>query len=147
MTAVGRLMLLIAAFGCVLAVDACGGSSPASHAACLPSPLHIDPLRVEAGRTVTVSSPAFACRGSYPAGHRYTLILGQVGRAAPVGLGVLPVSRDGAFSAVIRIPRGASQGQSYVIVRGSPFDDCTGTDGVSGSCAGYGAAVYVLRRT
>jgi len=147
MTAVTRLIMLIAALGCVLALDACATGSPASRAACLPSPLHIDPLRVEAGRTVTVSSPAFACRGGYSAGHRYTLILGQVGRSAPVRLGVFTVSRDGAFRAVARIPRGASPGQSYVIVRGSPFDHCTGTNGVSGSCAGYDATVYVLRRT
>lgn len=96
---------------------------------------------------MTVSSPPFACRGEYPAGHRYTLVLGQVGRAAPLVVGVFPVSRDGAFRAVVRIPRRASPGQSALIVRGSPFDHCTSTKGVAVSCAGYDTPVNILPRT
>ncbi len=90
MPAVGRLALLVGALGCALAVGACGGRSPVRRADCLPSPLHIAPARVKAGGTVAVSSPPFTCRGSYPAGHRYTLVLGQVGRAAPLQSGRIP---------------------------------------------------------
>lgn len=93
---------------------------------------------------MTVSSPPFACRGSYPAGHRYTLVLGQVGRGAPLALGVFPVSRDGAFTAVVHIPRRASPGQSYVVVTGSLFDQCEDTNTVAASCAGYGAPLRIL---
>jgi hypothetical protein len=138
-------MLLLAALACAVAVGACGGSSSARRTVCLPSPLHIEPGGVEAGGTMTVSSARFPCRGSYPAGHGYSLILGQVGRAAPLGLGVFPVRRDGAFRAVLHIPQSASPGQSYIIVRGSPFDRCTDTNGMAVSCAGYDAPVHVLR--
>jgi hypothetical protein len=139
-------MLLVSAVGCVLVVGACGGKSSPRRAECLPSPLHIAPARVKAGGTLTVSSPPFKCRGSYPAGHGYTLILGQVGRAASLRLGVFPVSRDGAFSVLVGIPRTASPGKSYVIVRGSQFDRCAGTKGVAVSCAGYDTPVHILPR-
>lgn len=132
------------AFGCVLAVSACGGPGSVRRTACLPSPLHVRPAQVKAGGTATVSSPRFACRCSYPAGHRYTLVLGQVGRGAPLSLGMFPVSRDGAFMAVVHIPRRASPGQSYVDVTGSPFDQCEDTDGVATSCAGYSAPLRIL---
>lgn len=148
MTTGSRLVLLVAVLGCALAVGACGATSSARRASvCPPSSLHIDPARVKAGSAVTVSSPPFACQGSYPAGHRYTLVLGQVGRAAPLDLGAFPVSRDGAFRAVVQIPRRASPGQSYVDVSGSPFDHCAGTNGVAVSCAGYDASVRVLPST
>jgi hypothetical protein len=147
MNAVSRLMLLMTAWGCALAVGACGGSSSPRRSACLPSPLHIDPARVKAGGTVTVSSRPFACRGDYPAGHRYTLALAQLGRAAPLHLGIFPVSRDGAFTAVVHIPQRASPGQSYIDVTGSPFDDCEDTNGVAASCAGYDAPLRVLPRS
>lgn len=146
MTAVRRPMLLVSAVGCVLVVGACGGRSSLTRAECLPSPLDLRPARVEAGGTVTVSSGPFACRGSYPAGHHYLLVLGQVGRAAALDLGRFPVSRDGAFRAVVDIPRRASPGQSGVIARGSQFDRCEDTNGVAASCAGYGAPVRVLPR-
>jgi hypothetical protein len=111
---------------------------------CPPSPLRANPSRAMAGGSMIVSSRPFACAGSYPAGHRYLLTLGQVGRAAPIGLGVLPVARDGAFSAVVRIPRSASPGESYVLVRGSAFDQCTDDVSSTASCAGYDARIQVL---
>ena len=148
MTTGSRLVLLVAVLGCALGVGACGAASPAGRASvCLPSPLSIDPARVKAGAAVTVSSPPFACRGSYPAGHRYTLVLGQVGRAAPIDLGRFAVSREVAFRAVVHIPRRASPGQSYVVVSGSPCDHCAGTKGGAASCAGYDASVRVLPST
>lgn len=145
MTTVSRRMLLVAALGCALGLGACGARTSARRAArCLPSPLRINPAHVKAGGTVTVSSRPFACRGGYPAGHRYTLVLGQVGRGAPLALGLFPVSREGAFTAVVRIPQRASPGQSYVDVTGSPFDHCEDTDGVAASCAGYDAPLRIL---
>ena len=93
-----------------------------------------------------MSSRPFACRGSYPAGHRYTLVLAQLGRAAPLHLGMFPVSRDGAFTAVVHIPQRASPGQSYIDVTGSLFDHCEDTKGVAASCAGYDAPFRVLPR-
>ena len=147
MTAVGRMTMLVAATGCALALGGCGAGGLAARVGCLPSRLHVDPSRVRVGGIVTVSSGPFACRGSYHAGHHYTLVLGQVGRAAPVSLGVFPVSRDGAFRAVVQVPPSASPGESYLIVRGSPFDHCADTTGAATSCAGYDARVAILPRT
>ena len=53
---------------------------------------------------MTISSAAFACDASYPAGKTYTLSLGRVGRGDSLLLGVVPVNRDGWFSADVRIP-------------------------------------------
>lgn len=145
MPALVRLTMLVAVLGCSVALGACGARSPAPRLGCLPSRLRVDPPRVKAGGIVEVSSPRFACRGSYPVGHRYTLILGQVGRAAPVRLGAFPVGRDGAFSAMVRIPDSASPGGSYIIVMGSPFDDCAESGGAAASCAGYDVPVAVTR--
>lgn len=147
MTTVNRFVPLVAALGCVLAVSACGADSqiPAATQSafrCLPSPLRPHPTDVKAGGSLIVSSRRFACSARYPSGHRYMLTLGQVGRAAPVRLGAFPVNRNGAFRAMVHIPRTASPGDSYVIVKGSSFDWCTHPAG--GSCASYAASIRVL---
>jgi hypothetical protein len=91
-----------------------------------------------------LSSTPFTCAAGYPRGKTYTLTLGQVGHAAPLRLGTVNVKRDGAFAASVRIPAGASPGEAYIEVTGSPFDQCT--DRASGSCAGYAAHLTVLPR-
>lgn len=91
-----------------------------------------------------MSSRGFACGSRYRAGHRYVLTLGQAGRAAPLPLGRLAVNREGAFRAVVHMPQDASPGESYIDVRGSPFDQCRGTTGEAASCAGYDTRVRVL---
>jgi hypothetical protein len=121
------------------ATDAAVGPSPTR---CLPSPLHVSRARVRAGTTLTVSSDASACAARYPSRKTYTLSLGQVGRAAPLRLAVVAVRRNGAFKAKVRVPSTASPGEAYIVVRGSPFDDCKDTP--PQSCAGYGARLTVL---
>ena len=122
-----------------------GPSASVPAAGCYPSPLRLSSDSVRAGASVTVSSSPFACDASYPVGKTYTLVLGQVGRAAPLPLGVVPVGRDGAFSADVRIPASASPGESYVLVQGSAFDrPCQDTSSQSTSCASYSIRLTVL---
>ena len=123
-------------------VAAAAGSPPIR---CLPSPLHLSRAHVRAGTTLTVSSAAFACAARYPSGKTYALILGQGGRAAPLRLAVVAVHRNGAFKAKVRVPLTASPGEAYIMVRGSPFDDCR--DAPSGSCAGYAVRLNILAPT
>jgi hypothetical protein len=90
--------------------------------------------------TLTVESAPFTCHAHYLVDKTYTVTLGQVGRADPVRLKSVPVRRDGAFRTSVRIPRTASPGQSFIVVKGSLFDRCRDT----ASCAGYTAPVRVL---
>jgi hypothetical protein len=92
---------------------------------------------------VTVSSPAFACRASYPAGKQYRLLLELVDRAAPKSLGLVPVGRDGSFRASLVIPKDASPGEAFIEVSGSAFDDVC-RDTVGNSCAGYMVTLTLL---
>jgi hypothetical protein len=91
---------------------------------------------------VIVSSAAFKCGGSYPSGKKYQLTLGLVGRSAPIDLGGYPVNTDGSFEASVPIPVNASPGEAYIVIRGSPFDECNDTN--HGSCAGYGVGLTIL---
>jgi hypothetical protein len=115
-------------------------STRTSVARCGPSPLRLRPRVVKAGGTLTVESAPFTCHAHYLADKTYTVTLGQVGRADPVRLKSVPVRRDGAFRTSVRIPRTASPGQSFIVVKGSLFDRCRDT----ASCAGYTAPVRVL---
>ena len=120
-------------------------STSATSVGCYPSPLRLSSNRVPAGASVTVVSAAFRCDGSYPAGKTYTLVLGQVGRGDVLRLGVVPVNRDGSFSADVRVPAAASPGESYIVVHGSVYDlPCQDTSSQSASCATYAAQLTVL---
>lgn len=92
-----------------------------------------------------VESAAFTCHARYPAGKTYAITLGQIGRAALVRLKSVPVHRDGAFKARVRVPTMASPGGSFIVIRGSLFDRCKDT--VRESCAGYSAPLRVLPPT
>ena len=73
---------------------------------------------MHAGEGVAVSSAAFTCDHAYPRGKTYSLQLG-----------------------LVTIPPTTSPGESYVIVRGSPYDaPCEH----GGSCAGYDVRLTVL---
>ncbi|WP_269048296.1 hypothetical protein [Paenarthrobacter sp. Z7-10] len=86
---------------------------------------------------MTLSSDAAACALGYPAGHAYTISLSNDGvTAPPVTAGVDP---DGLFSAKIPISAEFPPGTAYLIVTGSPYDNCE--DGAS--CAGYWATIMV----
>lgn len=113
---------------------------------CLPSPMTASPPRIVVGRTVTVSSPPFACPASYPAGKQYRLLLALVGRAAPKSLGPVPVARDGSFRASLVIPADAPPGEAFIEVSGSAFDGSC-DDTIGGSCAGYTVALTLLPMT
>ncbi|HEV7212237.1 MAG TPA: hypothetical protein VGN47_11055 [Blastococcus sp.] len=127
--------LLAAAF-----LTACDHGPLFSRLQCLPAPLSAEPRTVAVGAAVTLTSGPFACDGSYPEGHRYRLQLLLLGRAQPIELGTAPVAVDGSFRATVVISPGASPGDAYVEVRGSPFDDCPD----DGSCARYGVAVTLV---
>jgi hypothetical protein len=116
--------------------------TPAVGSPCLPSPLRLSASTVGVGQPLTVSSEPFNCRASYRAGKTYRLTLSQEGgRGALLKLAVVPVRRDGAFKATVRIPPRTSPGEAFVIVVGSLFDQC---EAPSGSCAAYQARLSVL---
>ncbi|MGZ4669037.1 MAG: hypothetical protein ACXVX3_10990 [Blastococcus sp.] len=134
--------LLVSGLLAAVFLTACGGHGPVfTRLQCLPAPLSADPGKVTVGAAVTVTSGPFECDGSYPEGHRYRLQLLLVGRAQPIELGTAPVAVDGSFRATVVVPSGASPGDAYVNVLGSPFDDCA-DDG--GSCAGYSVGITLL---
>lgn len=114
---------------------------PASaRSGCPAPPLHVKPIHVNAGGTVILSSVPFRCARIYPYGKTYTITLGQVGRVTPFKLGSVRAKRTGAFAAAVRIPAGASSGESYIEVK--PLDKCRDTE----SCAGYDVRLTVLPR-
>ena len=113
---------------------------PAPGMTCYPPPLQLSSGDVPAGQTVIVSSGAFQCGGSYPAGKKYDLVLGLFRRAKGVDLGSYPVSTNGSFQAIVRIPNTAPPGSAYVMVKGSPFDNCREA---GASCASYIARLTV----
>lgn len=126
-----------------------GGDSVPHQPTCLPAPLHLSSYQPRAGSQVTVSSAALPCGGSYQSGKTYRIILGLAGRSAPVDLGTFPVERNGAFHAVVRIPRTAPTGEAYFIIKGSAFDECQDASsgpapGHGNSCAAYSVAFRLL---
>jgi hypothetical protein len=135
------LTVLAVMFAAGLGSQACSPAQPGS-TRCLPEPLHVNPPEVAAGSSVSISSAGFKCGASYPAGKRYELTLGLVGRQPPINLGSYPVNTDGSFGAQVAIPADASPGEAYVIVRGSPFDQCA--DSGQGSCAGYDVQLTII---
>jgi hypothetical protein len=142
LTTRGRLCLLAVFLLTAAGLAACRGVQLGDGNQCLPSPMTASPSQIVVGGTVTVSSPSFACRASYPAGKQYRLLLAEVGRAAPWSLGRVPVGRDGSFRASLVIPTDAPPGEASIEVSGSAFDDCGDTAG--GSCAGYAVALTLL---
>lgn len=119
-----------------------GSSEPPSRNVCLPEPLHVVPQQIDAGSTVSLSSAPFTCGAVYPVGKTYQVTLGLVGRASSVNLGNYPVTTDGSFQASVTIPSSASPGEAYLIVHGSPFDQCAASPGLS--CASYEARIEIL---
>ena len=142
LTTRGRVCLLTVVLLAAAGLAAYAGLQLGDGKPCLPSPMTASPSRIVVGRTVTVSSPPFACPASYPAGKQYSLLLALVGRAAPKSLGRVPVERDGSFRASLVIPRDAPPGEALIVVSGSAFDDCRDTAG--GSCAGYTVVLTLL---
>jgi hypothetical protein len=123
-----------------IGLPACSSPVPGS-SPCLPEPLHVDPSRVGAGTAVTVTSDGFKCHGSYPAGRKYHLTLGFVGRASLMDLGGYPVNTDGSFHSSVTIPANAPPGEARIIVSGSSFDQCTGSNP---PCLGYVVRLEIL---
>lgn len=120
-------------------------SSTAPPPECHPSPVRLSADRVPAGGSVTVSSAPLRCNGSYPATKTYTVMLDQMGRAGRLQLGVVPVNRNGSFSAKVRIPPDASPGPSFVIVRGGAFDgSCKEISSAYPGCSPYSVGLTVL---
>ena len=104
---------------------------------CLPAALSVSQTTASAGSSVTLSSGAANCSLDYTSGHTYSIILTNKGVAGkPV---TATVARDGAFSTEIPIPADFSHGTAYLIVTGSPYDDCENGQ----SCAGYSTTIIV----
>lgn len=91
---------------------------------------------------MAVASAPFKYGGTYPAGKKYQLSLGLVGRQPPMNLGSYPVNTDGSFAASVPIPAKASPAEAAIIVHGSPFDQCD--DSGQGSCAGYVVSFTII---
>jgi hypothetical protein len=134
------LRTLLAAALVAVGLGGCGDG--VSGGDCLPEPLTVQPAEVAVGAQLTLASAGFiACGARYDDGKEYQLQLAFVGRRDAIDLGDVDVARDGSFTATLTVPLDASPGESYLGVRGSPFDDpCD--DGES--CAGYSVAVTVL---
>lgn len=139
-----RSVLVGVVIGLAICLPACSSPLPGGHP-CLPEPLQVEPRDVAAGSSVTLFSAPFQCGDSYPSGKTYRLTLGLAGRSAPVDLGSYPVKTDGSFSATISIPKLASPGEAYIIVYGSPFDQCD--DRRHASCAGYSVRLNIVPLT
>jgi len=135
------LSVVAAMLAAALGVGACSPTPPRSNP-CLPEPLHVNPAQVAAGSSVAVVSAPFKCGGTYPAGKKYKLTLGLVGRQSPMDLGSYPVNMDGSFAATVPIPANALPGEVAIIVHGSPFDQCD--DSGQGSCAGYVVSLTII---
>ena len=104
---------------------------------CLPATLSASPTTASAGSSVTLSSAAAKCSLGYTSGHTYSITLTNKGVAGkPV---TATVARDGAFSTEIPIPADFSHGTAYLIVTGSPYDNCENGQ----SCAGYSTTIIV----
>jgi hypothetical protein len=96
------------------------------------------------GRNSHAVQSAIPMQRAVPGRKACTITLGQLGRAAAMGLGTVPVHQAWSFSAQIKIPSGASPGSSYLLGKGTLFDECPTMAGeVSGSCAGYYYVVAV----
>lgn len=123
----------LAAMG-LLALCLTGCTTPSG---CLPATLSVAPTTASAGGSVTLSSPAAKCSLDYTSGHTYSIILTNKGVAGkPV---TATVARDGAFSTEIPIPADFPHGTAYLIVTGSPHDNCENGQ----SCAGYSTTIIV----
>ena len=135
-------LVVVALLATSLLLPACGFPNPFSGSTCYPEPLQVNPVTVPAGSDVTVSSRPFQCQNSYPSGKTYRLTLNEP--TAPgtlVDLGSYPVSANGSFQAMVRIPSSSSPGLANIIVSGSTFDQCKDSEG---SCAAYVASVTIL---
>jgi hypothetical protein len=113
------------------------GCASVSPPRCLPAALNVSLTSVTAGGSVTVSSPAADCALGYQEGHTYSIRLSS--QAVIARLFTASVGGDGSFSKVIPIPANFPRGTAYILVTGSPYDNCE--DG--GSCAGYSTSITV----
>lgn len=130
-----------------LATPAQTGPTPDSTVGCLPEPPILSSTSVQAGQSLTVVGPANEC-GAARAGTTYTIVLGQVGRAAPAILGVVNGHQDGSYTASVTIPADASPGEAYIIVEPSTTEmSCRDVRDQSASCAGLMARITVLPAT
>ena len=121
----------------VLSLLTAGLSGCATAPRCFPAVLSVSPSSAAAGSSVILSSPAANCALNYWDGHTYSVTLSaQKVTSQPV---VASVARDGRFSKKIPIPADFPSETAYLIVTGSPYDECE--DGAS--CAGYSATVTV----
>jgi hypothetical protein len=137
-------LLFVALLATSLLLPACGLPNPFSGQTCYPEPLQVNPVTVQAGSDVTVSSRPFQCQNSYPAGKTYRLALNEP--SAPgtlVDLGSYPVGADGSFQAMVGIPSTYPPGLAYVVVSGSTFDQCKDSQA---SCAAYVANLTILSK-
>ncbi len=137
---VTQVLMASMCLGVIAALATCASPIPGA-SPCLPAPLQISPTTVTPGSQATISSGAFQCQASYPAGKTYDLIFGRQDQVGPTDLGNYPVSHDGSFLATVTIPKTALPGQAYIVVQGSPFDQCN--DG-EGSCASYVVGVIIV---
>ncbi len=105
---------------------------------CFPSRVHVTPGAAAPGETITVSSEAADCDLGYREGHTYSVAVIVPHHRSPES--VVPVDVDGRFSSELTIPADFPSGDAWVVVAGSPYDQC---DDTRGSCAGYGAGLTV----
>src|SRR3954471_9334419 len=151
-----RVMVIGAAVVAVIAVAGCSEASqhrPASIGSveqssvpgrtaagrCLPAPLTVSPTAAAPGTPVVVSSTG-GCAHNALAGAHYTLVMAFAGRQPPVvDMASVTPSSDGAFSLNLEVPANATDGDAYVSVEGSPYDQCDDAN----SCVGYGAPFVI----
>jgi hypothetical protein len=127
-----------------LATPAQQGPTPSSTAGCSAEPPKLSAASVQAGRSLNVTGPSSNC-GTVLAGTTYSIVLGQVGRAAPVTLAIVNVQKDGSFMADVTIPTDASPGESYILIQTSTKEPtCHDVHNQSESCAGLVARITVL---
>lgn len=135
-------LVVVALVASMLLLPACVFPNPVGGPTCYPEPLQVNPVSVPAGSDVAVSSGPFQCQNSYPSGKTYGLALNEPSGPGKLSdLGSYPVSADGSFNALVRIPNSYPAGPAYIIVSGSTFDQCRDSEG---SCAAYVASLTIL---
>lgn len=123
----------------LLCLTGCGPAVTVPGSVCLPAPLRVSPVPAAAGDSLVVSSGPADCDLGYGPHQTYRVKLVAPHVSSP-SVSVEPAS-DGHFSVELPVPAGFPRGDAFVVVTGSPFDQCDDT--MTGSCAGYAATIRI----
>lgn len=109
---------------------------------CLPETMSLSEKMAQPGTTITISAPPATCDLGYAEGKEYTLrLISEYSEKYSMTGREIRVNTDGSFSDEVPIPKEFPLGAAMLLISGSPFDDCEGSD----SCAAYAHSFTVIR--